>query len=67
MAQVQDSPRADFRKMGAALTTKPGTKRNASEMKLPEGLAITESDMANANSYGDGKTRYIHGKTFHQK
>ena len=52
--------------MGEALTTKPGTKRTSAENKVPEGLGITERDMANANSYGDGKTAYIHGKTFHR-
>jgi hypothetical protein len=62
----ETNPNPGFRKMGEALTTKPGTKRTSAENKLPEGLGITERDMANANSYGDGKTAYIHGKTFHR-
>ncbi len=52
------------KEMNKALTPKTGTKRKVDNPTLAEKARITHSDMAGPNSYGDGKTLYIHGKTF---
>lgn len=57
-----------FRKMGEALAPRRGTKRAWDQLDKPsKALAIGEKDMAGPNSYGDGKTLYINGKTFNKR
>jgi hypothetical protein len=57
-------------KMHESLTPGKGTERKMSQNKPPKDLSVLTKmgvDMQNPNSYGDGKTLYIHGKTFHQR
>lgn len=63
----ETSSREQFRKMGSALKPKEGKKRSWSQQPEVKAIEIKESDVGNANSFGDGRTLYTHGKTFNKR
>jgi hypothetical protein len=70
MADTQPLDNAAFRTMEKALRPPKAKTPVVKEppLNVVNGRVVNfSSTMQNANSYGDGKTLYIHGKTFHQR